>query len=182
MPKPARRRGPGRARRLLAEAGHKGQPIRLVANKRPVVPSFAVAVIAQAMLQAVGLNVEVEVMEWATQLDRYQKGDYQMMSFSYSARFDPALGYEQVSGPKDRQPRKVWEDAEGLKLLEEAMTVTDQPARQLLFDRMHRRFVATAPMIVLYNGVDSVAHSTRIEGYRPWLGAKPRLWGVRVVR
>ena len=173
---------PVRAKKLLAEAGYRGQPIKLIANKRPVVPSFAVAVIAQAMMQAVGLNVEIEVLEWATQLDRYQKGSYQMMSFSYSARFDPALSYEQVSGPKDKQPRKVWDDAEGLALLEEAMTVTDQAARQSLFDRMHRRFIATVPMLVLYNGVDSVAYSRRIDGYRPWLGAKPRLWGVRVVK
>ena len=171
---------PAHARRLLAEAGYRGQPIKLIANKRPVVPSFSVAVIAQAMMQAVGLNVEIEVLEWATQLDRYQKGTYQMMSFSYSARFDPALSYEQVSGPKDKQPRKVWEDPEGLKLLEQAMTVTDKPARQKLFDAMHRRFQETVPMIVLYNGVDTVAHSRRVEGYEPWLGAKPRLWEVRL--
>ena len=38
------------------------------------------------------------------------------------------------------------------------------------------------PMLVLYNGVDSVAYSRRIDGYRPWRGAKPRLWGVRVVK
>ncbi len=174
------RHDPARARRLLAEAGYKGQPIKLIANKRPVVPSFAVAVIAQAMMQAVGLNVDIEVLEWATQLDRYQKGTYQMMSFSYSARFDPALSYEQVSGPKDKQPRKVWDDAEGLRLLEQVMTVTDKGERQKRFDAMHRRFLETVPMIVLYNGIDTVAHSRRVRGYDPWLGAKPRLWEVRL--
>lgn len=170
---------PERARRLLAEAGYRGQPIRLIANKRPVVPSFPVAVIAQAMMQAVGLNVEIDVMEWATQLDRYQKGNYQMMSFSYSARFDPALSYEQISGPKDKQSRKVWEDAEALKLLARVMTVTETAERQKLFDALHRRFLETVPMIMLYNGVDTSAMSKRVEGFEPWLGAKPRLWGVR---
>src|SRR5690606_34373847 len=116
----------------------------------PVVPSFPVAVIAQAMMQAVGLNVEIDVMEWATQLDRYQKGNYQMMSFSYSARFDPALSYEQISGPKDKQSRKVWEDAEALKLLARVMTVTETAERQKLFDALHRRFLETVPMIMLY--------------------------------
>ncbi|MCC7271819.1 MAG: ABC transporter substrate-binding protein [Alphaproteobacteria bacterium] len=173
------RHDPELARRLLREAGYRGEPIRLIANKRAVVPSFAVAVIAQAMLQAVGLNVEIEVMEWATQLDRYAKGSFQMMSFSYSARFDPALSFEQISGPKDKQPRKVWEDAEALALLERAMTVTDPPERQKLFDALHRRYLETVPMIVLYNGADSVVFSKRIVGYEPWLGAKPRLWGVR---
>ncbi|MGE0714207.1 MAG: ABC transporter substrate-binding protein [Alphaproteobacteria bacterium] len=173
------RHDPEAARRLLREAGYRGEPIRLIANKRPVVPSFAVAVIAQAMLQSVGLNVEIEVMEWATQLDRYSKGNYQMMSFSYSARFDPALSFEQISGPKDKQPRKVWEDARALALLERAMTVTDKAERQSVFDDLHRRYLETVPMIVLYNGVDSAVVSRRVIGADPWLGAKPRLWEVR---
>ena len=65
---------PERAKQLLKEAGYKGEPIKMLANKRPIVPSFEAAVIAQAMLQAVGLNVEIEVLDWATQLDRYQQG------------------------------------------------------------------------------------------------------------
>jgi peptide/nickel transport system substrate-binding protein len=68
------------------------------ANKRAHVPSFSVAVMSQAMMQAVGINAQIEVLEWATQLDRYNSGNYQMSSFTYSSRLDPALSYEQFSG------------------------------------------------------------------------------------
>jgi peptide/nickel transport system substrate-binding protein len=81
-------------------------------------PSFNIALMAQQMLQAVGINAEVEVLEWATQLDRYNKGNYQMMVFSYSARLDPALSYEQFSGPKDKQSRKVWDNPQALALID----------------------------------------------------------------
>lgn len=165
------------ARRLLAEAGYRGERIVMIANKR--YPSmFDQAVLAQAMMQAAGLNVEIEVLDWATQLDKYSKGDYQMMSFGYSARLDPALSFEMVSGVKDKQPRKVWDSAEGEALIQQAMVVTDTARRQALLDDLFQRFRADAPMAVLYNGVDSAALRKPVRGYASWVMGTPRLWGV----
>lgn len=79
-----------RVRTLLSEAGYKGEKIILTTNKRNL-PNFDTAVIAQAMLQQAGINVEIEVLEWGAQQDKWQKGNYQMMSFSYSSRMDPSL-------------------------------------------------------------------------------------------
>ncbi len=94
---------------MLKEAGYKGQPLEIIANKRATVPSFDMAIIIQAMLQGAGINAHVTTMEWATQLERYQSGRYQMMTFTYSARFNPALAFEQIVGDKTGQKRKVWE-------------------------------------------------------------------------
>jgi peptide/nickel transport system substrate-binding protein len=58
------------------------------------VPSYPAALIAQAQLQEAGINAELEVLEWATQLDRYNRGNYQIQSFTFSARVDPAQSYE----------------------------------------------------------------------------------------
>ncbi|MDF2813670.1 MAG: peptide transporter substrate-binding protein [Microvirga sp.] len=171
---------PDKAQKLLKEAGYKGETIKIIANKRVHVPSFNAAVIAQAMMQAVGINAEIEVLEWATQLDRYNKGNYQMMSFSYSARLDPALSFEQFSGPKDTQPRKVWDDAEAQALLEKASTISDEAERQKLFDELHKRQMATTPLIIFANGQEAWAHTKRVQGAEPWEG-KPRAWGARVV-
>ncbi|AWM87984.1 ABC transporter substrate-binding protein [Microvirga sp. 17 mud 1-3] len=171
---------PAKAQQLLKEAGYKGEPIKIIANKRVHVPSFNAAVIAQAMMQAVGINAEIEVLEWATQLDRYNKGNYQMMSFSYSARLDPALSYEQFSGPKDKQPRKVWDDAETEVLITKASEISDQAERQKIFDELHRRQMEATPLIIFANGQEAWAHTKRVQGADPWEG-KPRVWGARVV-
>jgi peptide/nickel transport system substrate-binding protein len=171
---------PAKVKALLAEAGYKGQTIKILANKRAVVPSFEVAVIAQAMWQAVGINVEIETIEWATQLERYQKGNYQLQSFTYSARLDPALGYEAITGDKAKQPRKVWGSAEAQKLLEQSMDVTDHAARQKLFDELHRQQIDDVPIIVLYNHLDTSAVSKRVKGYAPWYASTMRLWEVSV--
>ena len=171
---------PAAARKLLQEAGYKGEKIKLMANRRSIMPSFPAALIAQNMLQGVGINTEIEVLEWATQLDRYLKGSFQMMSFSYSARLDPAMSYEQFTGPKDRQPRKVWDNPEVQGLLERAMTISAEDERRRIFDDLHARQLAEVPLIILFNGVDSAATTKRVKGFRPWVASKPRLWEVRL--
>ncbi|BBK34752.1 peptide/nickel transport system substrate-binding protein [Stella humosa] len=168
---------PALAKKLLAEAGYRGQPIKILANKR-YGAMYDAAVLAQAMMQQVGIAAELEVLEWATQLDRYLKGDYQMMSFSYSARLDAALNYEMMTGPKDKQPRKIWDNPAAQKLLDEAMVVADRGRRQAIFDQLHAMFLADTPMLVLYNGVDISASSKRASGYKGWAAGQPRLWGV----
>ena len=169
---------PARAKALLKEAGYKGEKITLIANKRPTVPSFPTAVVAQAMMQAAGINAEIEVLDWATQLDRYSKGSYQMQSFSYSARFDPALGLEQFAGPKEKQPRKVWDDPEAQAMIDKAAAIADKAERQKLFDALHDKMIADVPLIFTFNGIDAIAHSKRISGFQPWQ-SKLRMWEVK---
>lgn len=171
---------PAKAQQLLKESGYKGEKIVIYANKRAHVPSYQVAVMAQAMMQAVGINAQIEVLEWATQLDRYNKGNYQMSSFSYSSRIDPALSYEEFAGDKDKQPRKVWEDAAALKLLDESFTELDPAKRQALFDKLHTMMLAQTPLIILANGNQAWGVSKRLQGFGVWEG-KPRAWETKAV-
>ncbi|MBN8755598.1 MULTISPECIES: ABC transporter substrate-binding protein [unclassified Variovorax] len=167
------------AKALLKESSYRGQTIKLIANKRSPMPSFQVALVTQAMLQAIGIKVEIEVLEWATQLDRYNAGNYQMMSFSYSGRLDPALSYEQFTGDKARQARKVWDNPEAIALIETARTVSDKAERQKIFDRLHEMALADVPLINLYNGLTVWSRGKRVGGFSPWEG-KLRLWTARV--
>ena len=165
------------AKKLLAEAGYKGQPIKLIANKRYSYV-FDAAVLAQAMAEAAGIKIDIEVLDWAAQLDRYNKGDYQAMSFVYSARLDASLSFEMLTGPKATQPRKVWDNPDGEEMLRRSMLTDDKDKRQALFDEMHRRFIADVPMIVLFNGSELAATGKNVVGYAGWLFGQPRFWGV----
>jgi peptide/nickel transport system substrate-binding protein len=165
------------ARKLLAEAGYKGESIKLLANKR-FKAMFDVAVLVQAAAQQIGLKLEIEVLDWATQLDRYTKGDYQIQSFGYSARLDPALSYEMVTGPKAAQPRKVWDNPEVQATLRDAMETDDRAKRQALIDTLHRRQIEELPLITIYNEVQIAALRKNIDGYKGWPTGQPRMWGV----
>ncbi|TDF77694.1 ABC transporter substrate-binding protein [Pseudomonas sp. H9] len=170
---------PVKARRLLAEAGYKGQPIKLLVNKRyPAI--FDMGVFTQAMAKESGINLELETLEWGTQLERYQTGNYQMMAFPYSERLDPALSFDSVTGDKDKEPRKVWDNPQARGWLAEAMRESDPSKRQALFDRLHQQMIQDVPMIVMYNGNSISAHRQYVQGLRPWPVSKPRLWTVNL--
>jgi peptide/nickel transport system substrate-binding protein len=168
---------PALARKLAEEAGYQGETITLLTTKR-YQTAFDVAVIAQAMARQAGINVELEVLEWATLLDKYLAGDYQMMSFLYSARLDPSLSFDMFSGPKATQPRKVWDNPDAQALIEKSMKTADKAARVKIFDQLEAMFRADVPMIVLYNGPDIAAYSAGLKGYESWMAGTPRLWGV----
>ncbi|MFK4723473.1 peptide/nickel transport system substrate-binding protein [Bradyrhizobium niftali] len=167
------------AKKLLLEAGYRGQPVKMITNKRYSFV-FDSSVLVQAMAQTVGINIELEVMDWAAQLDRYNRGDYQSMAFTYSARLDPSLSFEMLTGPKATQPRKVWDNLEAQDMLRQSMMIDDPAKRQALFDDMHKRFIADVPMIVLFNGAELTALRKGIKGYAGWLYPQPRFWGVTV--
>ncbi|WP_051401874.1 ABC transporter substrate-binding protein [Advenella kashmirensis] len=166
---------PEKARKLLAESGYKGEKIVIYANKRAHVPSYQVAVMAQAMMQAAGINAQIEVLEWATQLDRYNRGNYQMSSFTYSARMDPSLSYEQFSGDKDKQSRKVWDNPEAEKLISASFDEFDDKKRQQIFDQLHEKMLDDTPLIILFNGATAWGYRKNLKGFSVWEG-KPLMW------
>ena len=167
------------AKKLLAEAGYNGQPIKMLTNKR-YIASYDTAVLAQAFAARAGIKIDIEVLDWATQLDRYTKGDYQTQAFVYSPRLDPSLSYEMVTGPKEMQPRKVWDNPDVQALLVESMEITDKVKRQALFDALHKRMLDEVPLIPLYNGLQFVAANKRVQGLRTWPAEVPRLWNVHL--
>ncbi|MNI88734.1 hypothetical protein D3C73_1460610 [compost metagenome] len=101
-----------------------------------------------------------------------------MMAFPYSERLDPALSFDSVTGDKDKEPRKVWDNPQARQWLAEAMRESDPAKRQALFDQLHQQMIKDVPLIVMYNGNSISAHRDYVQGLRPWPVSKPRLWTV----
>jgi peptide/nickel transport system substrate-binding protein len=171
------RRSIPEAKKLLAETGYDGQPIKMTTNKN-YQPMFDQAIVAQAMARQAGLHIELEVIDWASQLDRYLTGRYQIMSFGFSGRLDPSLSFEMFTGDKSKQPRKVWQNAEAIELLAASMEPSDAEKRQELFDRLEALYREDVAMIALYSGVRISAARARVVNYRSWALGSPRAWGV----
>ena len=161
---------------LLQQAGYHGEKITILTNRRSAI-NFDTAMIAQAMLQAAGINAEIEVLDWATQLDRFNSGNYQVMAFNYSNRADPALTYQAVVGSKAKEASAVWDDPEVASLVAKVTAEPEPAKRQAIFDALHKRFLTDLPLVMLTNSLDVSATRPGIEGYRTWQGII-RLWGV----
>lgn len=168
---------PQEARRLLKEAGYHGQPIKMFVNKR-YMQMFDMGLLSQAMAASSGLNVQMETLEWGTQLERYQSGNYQMMAFSYSSRLDPATSFDSLMGDKTKEPRKVWDNPQAQAVLRDAVRQSDTAKRQELFDQLHRMMIDDTPLVIIYNGMVSAALRDSVKGFHSWPVSSPRVWGV----
>jgi peptide/nickel transport system substrate-binding protein len=166
------------ARRLLAAAGYKGQEITITTNRR-FTDLFDQALLVQAMARKAGINIRLDVTEWASQVNRYQNGSYQLMSFNYSARPDPYFNYEATLGDRAISARKVWSDPVAIRLLDAAGAEADPHKRQVIFDQLHRNMLNTIPLIVLFNPADVNGVRANVVGFQPWSLGRARLWGVQ---
>jgi peptide/nickel transport system substrate-binding protein len=165
------------ARALAKAAGYEGQPIRLATSHSPP-EMYDAAILIQAMAREAGINIEVETIDWASQLARYTSGNYQAMVFGFSARLDPSLTYGVLIGDKRDEPRKAWDTPESKALLRQSIATADPRDRQVIFDELERRFRADTPAIILYNTRRVTALRNRVTGYRNWPGQTQRLWNV----
>ena len=165
---------PEKAKALLAEAGYDGAPIVIMTNRRSGA-FYERALIAQSMLQNVGFNVELNVLEWGTQLEAYKSGKYQIQSFTYSPRLDPALSFEMFTGD---QSRKAWKNPEAVAKVQKALRITNKDERKALVDDLHRAFVQEVPAISIGNRTQFYAVRDDIENFTLWGAGKPIYWGV----
>ncbi|VVE25733.1 ABC transporter substrate-binding protein [Pandoraea capi] len=164
-------------KRLLKEAGYHGQTITLETNRR-YSHMFTMAVYLQSLLSRAGINVKLQVVEWGKQLADYRAGRFQLMAFGYTARTDPALIFADVLGDKSRNPLVQWEDPDALALLRSISGETNEAVRAKVLAELHRRMLADAPMLVLYDSPDLILVSSRLHGVTTWPLRLKRFYNV----
>ena len=165
------------AKKELDAAGYKGEPISIIANKRGNVPSFPAAVMAQAMLQQIGMNIQIEVLDYATQVDRRRSGKYQIISQSVAPRLDPALMYSFYVGDKDQNASMMWDNPKAIELMKAAYVENDAKKRQAIFDQFHELMLQDMPGILLYDMIDVWGATKVLKGQPVWQ-SNARLWEV----
>ncbi len=167
------------SKKLQEEAGYKGEAIKLQANKR-YIGMYENAVIIQGMLAAAGIKIELDVLDWAAQLDNFFAGNFQMQSFGYSGRPDPLVIYGMFTGDKDKYASYQWGDKAANELYHKASTTADFAERQKMLLQLQDMMAEQVPIIGVYYFPVIEAVSDRIEGYKSWPLDRPRAWGVSV--
>lgn len=72
---------PDRAAELLEEAGYAGEEVVLTYPTSDIPFSTAVSEAIGSYLQAIGMNVQLEAVEWGTMIERWRSTDFQHMHF-----------------------------------------------------------------------------------------------------
>jgi peptide/nickel transport system substrate-binding protein len=168
---------PKRAQALAREAGYAGQTIKIQTNKR-YTRMYQNSVLIQAMLVQAGFKVELEVLDWATQLDRYLKGNFQLQSFGYSARFDPSQMYASWIADKTANAWAQWDDPDAIKLLASSTASNNASDRKTAFTKLHAMAQAEVPIIGLYYDPVIEGVNASVKNYKIWAANKTMTWGV----
>ncbi len=167
---------PDKARELAAAAGYRGETLWLQTNRKYSY-MFDNAIAIQAMLQAAGFNVQLRVLDWASQLSNFLRGDFQLSSFGYSSRSHPALLFGTFTGDRSLTKTYQWEAAEARQLVAELATAAESEQQEIL-DRLFVLMREQVPLIGLYNDHNTDVFRLRVKNYEPWAFGRPRLWGV----
>jgi peptide/nickel transport system substrate-binding protein len=128
---------PAEAKRLLKEAGYKGEPIPYRLLNNYYTNQTPTAQVLVEMWSQVGLNVQIEMKEnWSQILDR--NGARGVYDWSNSAPFnDPVSSLVNQHGPNGQQQQVgAWSNEEMNRLSVELETGTDRARRKQVFRRM----------------------------------------------
>ncbi|KJC40185.1 ABC transporter substrate-binding protein [Bradyrhizobium sp. LTSP849] len=168
---------PKQAQGLAREAGYAGQTIKIQTNKR-YSRMYQNSILIQAMLAQAGFKAELEVLDWATQLDRYLKGNFQLQSFGYSARFDPSQMYASWIGDKSANAWAQWEDPNAIRILASSTASTNASDRKAAFKKLHAMVQEQVPIVGLYYDPVIEGVSPSVKNYKIWAANKTMTWGV----
>ncbi len=169
---------PERAMELLAEAGYDGEELTFHTSATWI-NQRALAEVITAMLQAVGLNVNLQIMDTTTFREQiyfpYQNQELYLDALGNSF-FDPWIVV--LSERSDRRERSGWSGpvADEVDALIRAAAVNmDLEEREAQYQEIQRLLLQEAVTLPLYQMIDAVGTSDRLNWSPPqdgffWMG------------
>jgi len=149
---------PAQARALLADAGwtdtdadgvrdKDGEPLHLVL----LVPSGGIeleqiAVIMKTQYAVVGIDLEIELLEFGTWLDKAFAGEFDIDVVQYGVGFTPAL-QEQYHHTQGAFNLQFYSNIVVDSLLESGKTATDMERRQLYYNQYQEQWMMDPPLM-----------------------------------
>src|SRR6516165_2006445 len=176
---PVHKRDVNKAKALLKEAGVTA-PFDVDFMVAKGAEPQAVAEVIQAMEAEIGINLKIRVTEFATSLKQAEAGEYQAYLLIWSGRSDPdgnlypfykckaALNYTGYCNPEvDRE-------------LDESRIPSDVAQRKAIYEKLTKTLLEDLPIVYLYHPRVLVAHTARLEGYRPMPDGLVRVVGLKL--
>lgn len=154
-----------KAKQMIEENGYQGEKITLLAANRD--NYMKMAEIVQSQLTDIGLDVEIETMEWATFLDAARKGNFEMtfLGWANSTADGSELLYPNLhSDTIDASNYVRYSDPEFDKIVVESRQSVDQDERLEKLNEANIMAIKDAPWVVMEHGTVSAAYSESVEG------------------
>jgi peptide/nickel transport system substrate-binding protein len=176
---PVPKRDIAKARALLKEAG-VALPVSvdLMVPKGP--ENEAVAQVLQSMAAEAGFDLKIRLIEFATSFKQAQAGEFQAFLIGWSGRIDPDGNSYVFLHSGAAQNDGVYSNPDVDKGFEEARLTTDPAQRKAIYEKVTAQVLKDDPIIYLYHRKLLIAHTTRLEGYRPMPDGLVRVIGLKL--
>ena len=163
---PIPKRDVDKAKALMKEAGVTGRvSIDFMIGNNP--ETRAVAEVMQSMVAETGFDLKIRVVEAATAFKSAEDGDFQLYENNWSGRIDPdgnSVIYQTCGAPQNLghycdKDIDAWH--------REARAASDLATRKAAYEKITARFLADGWMIYLYHPQYLIAHTARLENFKP---------------
>lgn len=168
-----------KAKALLAAAGVKTPlDVTLLVTNNPA--SQQVGQVLQAMVGEAGFNLNLQMNEFATLLDRQQRGEYQLSLSGWSGRPDPDGSIFSFVHSKGTLNDGGYSNPQVDEWLTQARQINDPAARQALYDQVVKQLEIDMPIAYLYFEPRIFGLNKKLEGFKAWPDGLVRLAGVKM--
>jgi peptide/nickel transport system substrate-binding protein len=168
-----------KAKALMKEAGVTGPvTIDFMLGNSP--EERAVGEVLQSMTAEAGFDLKLRVVEAATAFKSAEDGDFQLYENNWSGRTDPdgnSMIYQTCGAP---QNLGHYCDKEIDAWHREARAASDVATRKAAYEKITARFLAEGWMIYLYHPQYLIAHTARLENFKPMPDGLIRVMDVKL--
>ena len=128
--------------------------------------------IIQSQLKEVGIDVEIEVLEWGALLDKADRREQDCIMVGWTCQTaDPDMAvYAVFHSQSNGQVGNNYANFSSEKvdeLLEKGRTMADSPEREEVYKELQQQLVTEAPWIFLNNGEVVVGAKANMKGFTP---------------
>jgi peptide/nickel transport system substrate-binding protein len=176
---PVRPRDLARAKALLKESGVP-LPISVDFMVPKNTEDEAVAQVIQSMAAEAGIDLKIRVVEFATSFKQALAGEFEAFYIPWSGRIDPDGNAYIFLHTGARQNDGGYSNPQADEALEAARQVSDPAQRKAIYQKLTGIVLNDEPRIYLFHRKLLIAHTTRLEGYRPMPDGLVRVVGLKL--
>lgn len=158
-----------KAKALLAEAGYPdGFKAKIWTNEKK--ERIDMCTIIQNQLKEVGIEVEIQVLEWGAYLEGIKNGEHEMFMVGWSTQTpdpDMALYGPFHSSQQGKNNFSYYDNPKVDEMLEQGRLLSDSPEREAIYKELQSIIREEAPWVVMNNGEVVVGLRSNIENFNP---------------
>jgi len=166
---------PDLAKAKLTEAGYAGEPLRFMTTQEYSY-MYGEAIVAKQQLEAVGITVDLQVMDWATVLERRAKPEeWDMFGTGHGFVPDPT----QISyvGQMNIYPG-WWSSESSLALSADLASESDFDARKAIFEKIQTAHYTEIPAIKIGDSSNCSFRSDKVGGWDGQFERGVKFWNL----